>query len=1525
MFRRMLQNRGDIVKGDNDPTGFPAPSEAASLINNQSVQDYANLLKELQSHFDQYKHEAATDHNTLKEQGQKLAQEKSELQVQVAKANSQLELAAQRLEMLNDNFKMLQSENQELQKRISSMHEISARQDLRSQQVAEELVDTRSILESMRNETANLKAEKELWKKIEERLAGDNESLTLERTRLNSHINSLQALQAERDRAEEESRRRLQNQVDKLEQELVTTRRKLHEEVDEARRATAKKEYELHGVQKRVDDLTQTLGKAREEFVEARTQRDSLQTRVNDIQVELKTAEEKLAVLNPKTVVNVEDVAMTEKDDEEEQGEGLSKEQELQMQVADITKELEHAKRELHNAREEVEQYKRIAQNAEEELENMNNTHDQFKESMDAEIRERDATIKDLEQRVDDISSELTDSTNELEKMRRTDLEVKRRLTDEKAILESEISRLKDDAEKVNSAASYYQDDLRAQARIAQEAQQNYERELVKHAEAAQQLQKVRVELSELKTESHRLRGDTESAKERLVVNEESWNTQKENYEKELGEVRNRCEDLKKQNKSLLEQLDNVGMQIGELQKSRAAGEDSMEAQEGDDPASDDALEKLRRTFTWLRREKEIVDVQLELNLQETKRLKQHLNHSQSALDETRLLLAQERERSSTRLQGEEQHKSLMEKINELNLLRESNIALRGDGERKAKRVQELQVKVEELTAKIQPLEEQVRHLEVEREINDSQMKLLREDNDRWKSRTQQILQKYDVGFSSAHSPVRSVLIFGPQRVDPEALEALKDQVKTLQENLGTAIVERDQANAELQERLASHAKELENVVQSWKAKLDRLVQDTKERLKNLRTQLNEKVAEIEALKQQIDQQRVELEKMAAERDTIRQQTESQISMNSSTSVALQQINDDKRKLEDDIHTLTLTKNGLQEKLQLVEQDLASTRRTAQEQFRDLSVARQRIKELEPEAQEPASTIASNTDITEGQPMSTTPEALSGAQNSDIESIVAARVQEEREKLANEKANLEKRLSDARAKFGEFQRKAIEAEKEKHEKILSEKEQELQAEIKKLLEEQVTKIEEAKNQVKQEYESRIAELEARIKDMQEELQAEREKAATASTTPTVDSGTPTSAVQALPPSEELKKIVKRNVDHRLAKEREKSAEEWTLKETELMQKHSRALESAKESAKQEAMMRSKVQVSMLEKKNKLLEEKVQALETAAANSAVASSPVTASVSRPSLSLPVPVGQQQQSQQQQQHVQQQERPETPTSLPQPISSGLPTPIPRAISQSSSNITETTQGQSETPRPGNFPQLGATPALRSLRGALAPHTLRGGTQAASGRGAGQLSQPTQSRQQPQARTIGMPAHIQGGQQQTQFQGGLQGQPQQMRLHQQTAQQQAVHQAAQQVALQAALQATPIHQHPLGAPARGGSQLPRGGGSTRGGLGRGRGGMQGGQSGLVQLGQVQSGASVPGGQQQQLQQLQQPQQSPGGASKLSAQAKQFMPGKRQREEGEIDESGQDGGNGGHPQQGGKRIRGGGPGGASGTPPQG
>ena len=116
--------------------------------------------------------------------------------------------------MLQANYNGLRNENTELQKRSQQMGENAARQDLRTQQVAEELVEARSMSESLRNENANAKAEKDLWKRIETRMTEDNKSLMDERSRLNKLVSDLQNLQNERELSDSETRRRLQGRVE---------------------------------------------------------------------------------------------------------------------------------------------------------------------------------------------------------------------------------------------------------------------------------------------------------------------------------------------------------------------------------------------------------------------------------------------------------------------------------------------------------------------------------------------------------------------------------------------------------------------------------------------------------------------------------------------------------------------------------------------------------------------------------------------------------------------------------------------------------------------------------------------------------------------------------------------------------------------------------------------------------------------------------------------------------------------------------------------------------------------------------------------------------------------------------------------------------------------------------------------------------------------------------------------------------------------------------------------------------------
>jgi nucleoprotein TPR len=157
MFRRM--SSGKIPPGASESqlvlvgSGSSAPSEGQH-----------NLLRELQSQFDAYRNEAATDQRTLNDQIRTLTAERAEALINAAKYKSQMELANERYKILQGNMEMIKHESEELRKRTQRMQEQASKQDIKVQQAAEELVDLRGFMDSLKTENANLKAEKALFK-----------------------------------------------------------------------------------------------------------------------------------------------------------------------------------------------------------------------------------------------------------------------------------------------------------------------------------------------------------------------------------------------------------------------------------------------------------------------------------------------------------------------------------------------------------------------------------------------------------------------------------------------------------------------------------------------------------------------------------------------------------------------------------------------------------------------------------------------------------------------------------------------------------------------------------------------------------------------------------------------------------------------------------------------------------------------------------------------------------------------------------------------------------------------------------------------------------------------------------------------------------------------------------------------------------------------------------------------------------------------------------------------------------------
>ncbi|KIV97897.1 hypothetical protein PV10_01597 [Exophiala mesophila] len=824
ILRSMLTKRG-LLKDGVQPADFsrslPVPRGESPAVSGSGDADYGKLLKELQQHFDTYRREASTDHTSLKTQVDDLTRKNSTLQADISRTVGQLTAANQRYEMLQANYNSLKTENSEIQKRSWSSMEMAAKQELKTQQVAEELVEARGLVDSLRRDAANLKAEKDLWKSVERRLVDDNESLRNERTRLGAHAASLQSIINEREQTDSETRRRLQAQSESLESELQAVKRKLNDEMEENKKASLRREYEHTQSQQRIDDLVTSLGATKEELASAKTARDHLQARVDEMTVELRSAEERLEVLSRR---NEADNETNDKEDN-----SLTKEQELEVEVSELKRDLELKNSELERLNEQVEVYKNISQSSEERLQELSETNDQYREETEATLSEKDAKIKDLEQRIDDISSELNTTNAELSRLHDEQGEFTRKAEEARSAMESQIEQLKVEAEKNIEQAQFNLEASKIQAQIATEAQQNYETELVKHAEAAKTLQIVRDEANQLRLQMVSFKTEAETSKASLEQKDISFEEMRDRYEREITDLRKRREEVAQQNNLLHSQLESVTQQITTLQRDRAAlaeGENTANA-----PQVSAELDKLQEVITYLRREKDIVDVQYQLSTQEAKRLRQQLDFTQSQLDETRLKLDEQRRIEADAERNAISHSKLMDTLNELNLFRESSVTLRAEAKQAKQALADKASRVEEVEGQLQTLQARVAELENLVELREGELKLAQDDRDHWQQRTQNILSKYD-------------------RVDPAELEGLKGKIATLESErdqarseLESAIAERDQAKTELQ----SQSEETQNAIRSANAEQKtRLETQFKEVLKKRGATLNEVKAQLD-------------------------------------------------------------------------------------------------------------------------------------------------------------------------------------------------------------------------------------------------------------------------------------------------------------------------------------------------------------------------------------------------------------------------------------------------------------------------------------------------------------------------------------------------------------------------------------------------------------------------------------------------------------------------------------------------------
>ena len=768
----MMRHTLKVANIRNLPVTLPAPERTAAApgpdgnTSTTEASEYIKLLTDLQKTFDSYRNETSIDSKHLKGQLQQAQTENSDYRIQLGRAKTEVEVLNERYQHVVANSTHLSNEMSELRKRCTSLQEIATRHEITSQKLTLDLYAERDSTARLTAEVTNLSAEKTLWKSFESRLLEENQALAKEKGHLNELLQTVQNMTNELEKGNEHTKRHLESLIASKEKEAEALKEKLKEEVTATNQLRDRKELEAKEWQSRIDALQAEHQTSREALIAAKTSLEHTTSKVDDLTKQIKSLEEQLAIYQPKAAGA----------DASSPG---TREEQLQAQLVHLRAELARHQAEAESSREHLAQFQAISQTNEDRLAEMTATFEELKKEHEQKLEENVKTIAALETKLANAEERAQNAASNLVEMQSKADEERTMWRKEKEGIEAQLRSLQTIEKQMKDMESRFLRDLRHQAAESKSAHENYERELVNHARDIETLNKLKDKHNRQSVDLERFKAASETAFTNLREAEVSWESQKSILQASLADAEKRCSELKDQNEKLHRQLEDVSAQALKIQQRAnaplATGVDGTTEGETATGTPEQQAAELRDIIQYVRRQKDILQCQHDLNMQESRRLKQQLETANRSLEEIRAQLMDERSRHQDIMVSKQQHEQLKEKADQANLLRESNTTLRAENERLQRRLARLEESERELQSKLEPLRGQLKQTMADLESTRQDLKDAGEDRERWRTRTLEIMANND-------------------RIDPTEFQELKDAV----EKYKAEIAESEKTLAEL-------------------------------------------------------------------------------------------------------------------------------------------------------------------------------------------------------------------------------------------------------------------------------------------------------------------------------------------------------------------------------------------------------------------------------------------------------------------------------------------------------------------------------------------------------------------------------------------------------------------------------------------------------------------------------------------------------------------------------------------------------